>query len=165
VVKAYLGLGSNLGDREATLRSARQALERTFPGARFSSLYETEPLVVTDQPWFLNQVAEIDTELPPMGLLEYARELEGLHGRLRTVPKGPRTLDVDILLYGELVHREPVLELPHPGILHRKFVLVPLAELAGDRVLPGLGLTVRDALKKTTDAAQVRPAHGGTVTC
>jgi len=165
MVKAYLGLGSNLGDRAGTLRSARREITRAFPGARFSNIYETEPVELADQPWFLNQASEIGTDLTPAALLEWVRALERQHDRRRTVPKGPRTLDVDILLYGEAAFRADGLAVPHPGLLKRRFVLLPLSELAHDMVVPGSSMTVGDALKRLSDEAHVRPFDGGTATC
>jgi 2-amino-4-hydroxy-6-hydroxymethyldihydropteridine diphosphokinase len=153
---AYLSLGSNLGDRDGHLEEARQVIRNTFLPVRFSRLYETEPVDLKDQPWFLNQVAEVFTDLAPGTLLEWARLLEKGMGRQRDVPKGPRTLDVDILLYDDQVHFSEDLLLPHPRLHLRRHVLVPLAELAPDKALPGLGLTVLEALGKVEDKAEVR---------
>jgi 2-amino-4-hydroxy-6-hydroxymethyldihydropteridine diphosphokinase len=153
---AYLSLGSNLGDREATLSRARQALRERFAPVRFSSVYETEPVDLTDQPWFLNQVAEVPTDMPPETLLEWVRSLENRMGRRREIPKGPRTLDVDILLYDDRVLLREDLTLPHPRLAERRHVLVPLAELTPGLRLPPAGPTVRQALEKVKDHSQVR---------
>ena len=152
----YLSLGSNLGDRDGYLEKSRQAIRGSFPNARFSNVYETEPVEYREQPWFLNQVAELITEWPPETLLEWVQRLENRMGRQRKIPKGPRTLDVDILLYGEKTAKGNQLTLPHPGLIRRRHVLVPLLELAADKVLPGFGFTVADALKNVKDDSRVK---------
>jgi 2-amino-4-hydroxy-6-hydroxymethyldihydropteridine diphosphokinase len=154
--KVYLSLGSNLGDRDVNLEKARQAILETFPGACFSNVYETEPVEYLDQPWFLNQVAELKTEWPPETLLEWTQRLENRLGRRREIPKGPRTLDVDIVLYGERLASGDKLTLPHPGLTRRRHILVPLSELAAEKVLPGFGFTVADAIKNVKDNSQVK---------
>ncbi|HVM32744.1 MAG TPA: 2-amino-4-hydroxy-6-hydroxymethyldihydropteridine diphosphokinase [bacterium] len=153
---AYWSLGSNLGDREGYLANARRAFTLRFGGARFSRLYETEPVDVTDQPWFLNQVVEVESLDSPESLLEWARSLEASQGRQRVVPKGPRTLDVDLLLYGDWLRAEGDPLIPHPRMTQRRHVLAPLAELAPDLKIPGLSLTVARALEQVKDPAQVR---------
>lgn len=162
---AYLGLGSNQGDREALLSAARQAIRLSFPGARFSPLYETEPVGVRDQPWFLNQAAEIDTFLPPQGLLEWCLDLEKRNGRARTTPQGPRTLDVDVLLFGNEVLDEEHLTVPHPRMMERRFVLLPLSDLAPEMEIPGTGKTVGDALRNLRGSQAVKPYEGRRTTC
>jgi 2-amino-4-hydroxy-6-hydroxymethyldihydropteridine diphosphokinase len=130
-VKAYVGLGSNLGDREAAIRAALDALaaipETTL--TRASSLYDTEPAGEPDQPDFLNAVAELDTDLTPQQLLWNLMLIEKRLGRVRTTRWGPRTIDLDLLLAGDHVVDEPELKLPHPELTRRSFVLVPLVEL------------------------------------
>ena len=130
--RAYVGLGSNLGDRERTLLSAVDALAAT-PGVEVvavSSFAETEPVgAVRDQPRFLNGAVAIDTSLPPRELLDRLLEIEAEHGRVRDVPGGPRTLDLDLLVYGEEAVDEPGLTVPHPRLGEREFVLTPLREL------------------------------------
>lgn len=143
-VLAYIGLGSNLGDRQGTLRSA---LARLAP-RRVSSIVETEPWGRPDQPRFLNCVAEIETTLSPEALLDRLQELEREFGRARAERWGPRTLDLDLLLYGELEIRTPRLIVPHPFLAERRFVLEGLAELCPDRVVPGRGRTVRELLER-----------------
>ena len=144
----YVGLGSNLGDREATIRAA---LERLGAGdgidvVRVSSLRETEPVGYENQPRFLNGVAELRTELAPRVLLDRMLAVERDLGRVREGPRdGPRTIDLDLLVYGDLVVDEPGLEVPHPRMAERGFVLEPLAELAPDLLVPGRG-RVRDLL-------------------
>ncbi len=145
----YLSLGSNVGDREAYLRAAIEAL----PGAgievaRVSPVYETEPVDYTAQAWFLNLVLEARTELFPLQLLMRTARIEGTLGRVRTAPKGPRTLDIDILLYGNAVVRTEGLEIPHPRMSDRRFVLEPLAALAPDLRHPVLGQTMRELLNR-----------------
>ena len=142
-VRAYIGLGSNVGDRKATIDAA---LRRLAP-RRVSSLLETEPWGVTDQPRFLNAVAEIDTGLDPAGLLDFLQAVEREHGRVRDRRWGPRTLDLDLLLYGDQVIRTETLDVPHPRLAGRRFVLEGLAELCPDRPVPGLDRTVRELLE------------------
>ncbi len=128
---AYLGLGSNIGDREQNLKDALAKLAAPdLRVSRVSSVYETEPVGFTAQRWFFNIVVEIKTELFPMQLLARIGKIEQALGRARTVKNGPRTLDIDILLYGRAVVRTAKLEIPHPRIAERRFVLIPLAELA-----------------------------------
>lgn len=156
MARVYLSLGSNLGDRDRYLGLARADIQKHFQKVRFSSVYETEPVDLTDQPWFLNQVVEFETELSPKSLLEWARSLEAKAERQRDIPKGPRTLDVDILLVGDEVMEGPDLSLPHPRLEARRHVLAPLAELAPQRVLPKSGRTVQEALSRVEDKSQVR---------
>ncbi len=144
----YLSLGTNLGNRDQYLEQAREAIVKSFSLVRFSKVYETEPVEVTDQPWFLNQVAELRTDLAPETLLEWTRFLERQAGRQRETPKGPRTLDVDILLYDDWILDAEELALPHPRLEQRRHVLVPLMELAPERVLPVSQKTVQDALRQ-----------------
>ena len=146
--RAYLSLGSNRGGRRANLAEAlRRLAAPDVTVRRLSSLYETEPQDLPGQPWFLNLVAEIDTTLKPHALLERTRAVEVELGRQRLVPKGPRTIDIDVLLYGDLVADSPALVLPHPRIAHRRFVLEPLAELAPDLLHPVLGKSIRELLQ------------------
>jgi 2-amino-4-hydroxy-6-hydroxymethyldihydropteridine diphosphokinase len=142
VTLAYVGLGSNLGDREATLRRAAELI-----GAqRLSTIVETEPWGYENQPRFLNAVAEIDTPLAPRPLLTHLLDVERRLGRERVGPKwGPRTIDLDLLVYGDRMVDEPGLQVPHPRLAERLFVLEPLAELAPELEIPGSG-TVRALL-------------------
>lgn len=126
----YLALGSNLGDRRMHLQHALEKLQaRDLRLLRASSLYETEPMGLREQPWFLNQVAEFETELFPLQLLRRVHRVENALGRRRVVLNGPRTVDIDILLYGNSVVNAPDLTIPHPRYRERRFVLEPLAEL------------------------------------
>ena len=140
---AYIGLGSNLGDREATLAAAVEELDAA-PGVSVlgvSTLIDTEPVGVLDQPRFLNGALAIETELPPRELLDLLLAVEARFGRDRTaVPaQGPRTLDLDLLVYGEEEVDEPGLRVPHPRLHERAFVLRPLAEVEPELVVPGKG--------------------------
>jgi 2-amino-4-hydroxy-6-hydroxymethyldihydropteridine diphosphokinase len=136
VTIAYVGLGANLGDREATIRRAAELI-----GARrLSTIRETEPWGVEDQPLFLNAVAELDTKLPPRALLERLLQVERELGRTRDGARyGPRTIDLDLLLYGASTIDEPGLTVPHPRLQERFFVLEPLAELDPRLVVPSRG--------------------------
>jgi 2-amino-4-hydroxy-6-hydroxymethyldihydropteridine diphosphokinase len=135
-VRAYVGLGANLGDREGAIRRAAGLL-----GARrLSTIRETEPWGLVDQPRFLNAVAEIDTSLAPRGLLDRLLEIERMLGRRRSGPRwGPRTIDLDLLLYGDETVVEPGLTVPHPRLAERLFVLEPLAELDPSLNIRGFG--------------------------
>jgi 2-amino-4-hydroxy-6-hydroxymethyldihydropteridine diphosphokinase len=142
-VIAYIGLGSNLGDRRAMIADA---LERLKP-RRVSTVVETAPWGRTDQPPFLNAVAEIDTELEPAVLLDRLLDLERGLGRVRRERWGPRTIDLDLLLYGDRRVASEALSVPHPHLHERRFVLEGLAELCPERTVPGLDLTVRELLE------------------
>jgi len=137
MVTAYIGLGSNLGDRETAIRGAAAELG----AARLSTIRETEPWgPVAEQPLFLNAVAELETELSPRELLDRLLAIERAFGRVRDGERfGPRTLDLDLLLYGSEQISEPELTVPHPRLQDRLFVLEPLAELAPALEVPGLG--------------------------
>ena len=144
---AYLGLGSNLGDRAANLQKALECLASAgVQIVRRSSIYETEPQELREQPWFLNQVVEIETTLLPIELLARIRDIERELGRVRAVAKGPRTIDIDILFYEDVIIDTTELQLPHPRLADRRFVLEPLAELAPDLHHPATGRKVSDML-------------------
>jgi 2-amino-4-hydroxy-6-hydroxymethyldihydropteridine diphosphokinase len=136
-VLAYIGLGTNLGDRELNLRRALERLEELGP-VRASSFRETDPVGVTDQPKFLNAAAELATELPPAELLERLLEIERELGRDRATERrwGPRVIDLDLLLFGEEAIDEPGLTVPHPRLAERRFILEPLQELDPELTLP-----------------------------
>lgn len=140
----YLSLGSNLGERAENLRAGIERLKELGELRAVSGLYETEPVDVRDQPWFLNCVAELATELMPMQLLGRAQQIELELGRRRLRPKGPRTLDIDILLFGRALVDTPKLTIPHPALHERRFVLLPLAEIAPELRHPVLKRTMRE---------------------
>ncbi len=158
----YLSLGSNLGDRQANLRTAVGKLLNLGNVLTVSSIYETEPVEFTDQPWFLNCVALVQTEMLPKFFLEGIQEIEKEMGRQRTQPKGPRTIDIDILLFGNATIDTPQLRVPHPAMTLRRFVLAPLAEIASDVKIPGTKRTagqLLDALPKND--AKVKKFRSG----
>jgi 2-amino-4-hydroxy-6-hydroxymethyldihydropteridine diphosphokinase len=126
----YFGLGSNLGNREEMLLSAVEKLQAPdLRLLRVSSIYETEPVGLKEQPWFLNMVAEFESDLSPYELLERGQKVEQALGRIRTVINGPRTIDVDLILCGDTIVNSPGLKVPHARYLERRFVLQPLVEL------------------------------------
>jgi 2-amino-4-hydroxy-6-hydroxymethyldihydropteridine diphosphokinase len=142
VTAVYVGLGSNLGDRESMITRAADLID----ALRLSTIRETEPWGYEDQPAFLNAVAEVETDLSPRLFLGQLLDVEAGLGRERSGPRwGPRTIDLDLLLYGDLAVDEPGLTVPHPRLTERLFVLEPLAELAPSRKIPGNG-TVSEAL-------------------
>jgi 2-amino-4-hydroxy-6-hydroxymethyldihydropteridine diphosphokinase len=160
--RAYLGLGSNLGDREGTLEAAASLIE-ALPEVHItaaSGIYETDAVGGPEQPDYLNQVLEIETNLPPLRLLLELQIIERLLGRERAVRWGPRTIDVDILWYHGFSAADKELQLPHPRMEDRRFVLDPLAEIAPELVLPS-GRTVLEALACVQDQAVRRVMSGG----
>lgn len=156
----YLSLGSNLGDRGRNLRLAVEALRSA--GVEIlaeSSVYETEPVDFLGQPWFYNQVLKVGTELEPEALLKLLKSVETALGRVPGVPKGPRTIDIDILLADGLVHRSEVLVVPHPALESRNFVLVPLCEVAPATTHPVSGKTISALLAESRDRSRVAPVR------
>jgi 2-amino-4-hydroxy-6-hydroxymethyldihydropteridine diphosphokinase len=153
----YIALGSNVGDRAAWLAHAVEEMNRAGVRVlRQSALYETEPVGGPPQDWFLNAVVEAETELPPLQLLDTLRGIEQKLGRQRSIPSGPRTLDLDYLLDGESMVHTSALEVPHPRLAERRFVLQPLAELAPDLLHPILHKTISQLLASVKDSSQVR---------
>ncbi|TMZ46481.1 2-amino-4-hydroxy-6-hydroxymethyldihydropteridine diphosphokinase [Klebsiella pneumoniae] len=157
-VTVYLGLGSNLGDRLNHLQQAVEQLQAhpEIRVTRVSSIYETVPVGPVEQPDFLNMVVAAETTLAPEELLSAVQEIEQRLHRVRTIRWGPRTLDIDILLYGERVLRQEGLTLPHPRMEERAFVLIPLLEVAGNLRIPGSGATVQARLEAAPDRSGVR---------
>lgn len=154
----YLGLGANLGDREAALRAALDHLGasgQVTVGA-VSSLYETAPMYDTDQPAFLNAAARVITSLPPEALLDLLKQVEGTLGRIARHRYGPREVDLDILLYDDIVLHTPRLTIPHRRLAERAFALLPLAELAPPRPIAGIDRTVEALIPAALQLGAVR---------
>lgn len=147
-----------MGDRAANIARAIEALPaRGICVARQSRLYETEPVELREQPWFLNCVVEAQTNLMPLQLMRGLLGVEHEMGRLRRVPKGPRLIDMDILLFGTSIVRTAEVEIPHPRMTQRRFVLVPFAEIASGVRHPVLQKTIAELLAETQDRSEVRP--------
>ena len=160
--RVFLGLGSNLGNRERALGEAERRLdERGFRATRRSSTWHTEPVGGPPQGWFLNAVIEGQTALSPEALLETCLGIEREMGRERGERNGPRRIDIDILFYGDERREAPGLVIPHPRLHERRFVLEPLHEIAPDLVHPVLGVDVAELRRRCPDASAVR--RGGTI--
>jgi 2-amino-4-hydroxy-6-hydroxymethyldihydropteridine diphosphokinase len=158
---AYLSLGSNVGDRERQLRDAIARLESVGQVASVSSFYETEPVEFTDQAWFLNCAVALETDATPERLMSALLEIEQQMGRQRVQEKGPRTIDLDILLFtdsitGDVVIDAPALTIPHPAMQQRRFALQPLAEIAPEARHPVLKKTIRELLEALPAGQTVR---------
>jgi 2-amino-4-hydroxy-6-hydroxymethyldihydropteridine diphosphokinase len=154
----YLSLGSNVGDREANLRAAIAALPPAGIQVRqVSSIYETEPVDYLDQPWFLNCVLEVETDLKPPALLQALRSIESQLDNKKEFAKGPRKIDLDILLYGHETIATLDLQVPHPRMLQRRFVLAPLAEIAPTLKHPAWNATAAVLLDRLIDPSEVHP--------
>jgi 2-amino-4-hydroxy-6-hydroxymethyldihydropteridine diphosphokinase len=157
VTVAFVALGANLGEPRSQLEQAFVELD-AIPHTRVvrtSSLYRTEPVGYAAQPPFVNAVAQLETALPAERLLEELQAIEARHGRSRSFPNAPRTLDLDLLLFGKAVIQTPALEVPHPRMHERAFVLVPLLEIAPQAGIPGLGPARR--FLKTTQGVEKLP--------
>jgi 2-amino-4-hydroxy-6-hydroxymethyldihydropteridine diphosphokinase len=156
----YLSLGSNVGQRERHLRDAITRLKSAGRVASISSFYETEPVEVPaelrNQPWFLNCVVGLETTLSPAELIETTLQIERDLGRVRNQSKGPRTIDIDILLFGDAVIESPKLTIPHPAMHLRRFVLQPLVEIAPEICHPVLGKTARELLEELPPGQEVK---------
>jgi 2-amino-4-hydroxy-6-hydroxymethyldihydropteridine diphosphokinase len=146
--KVYLGLGSNLGNREENLARAREFLAERVKIVKCSSTYDTEPVGNSNQPRFLNMVCETRTALSPLGLLIVVKAIENKLGRMPGPPNSPRTIDIDILFYGDKMMDTPQLTIPHMRLRERAFVLVPLAEIVPELVDPVSKKTVMELLEK-----------------
>lgn len=160
VVTVYLGLGANLGDRMANLGNAVKRLLGKFAVKEISSVYETEPFGYEDQPLFLNAVLSGKTELGPFGLLDFVKQIEADLGRRPGFRNAPRPVDIDILLYGDIIVRTSRLVIPHPGIAGRAFVLVPLSEIGSGVVHPVNGKKIRELLAQVDGLEGVRAVGG-----
>jgi 2-amino-4-hydroxy-6-hydroxymethyldihydropteridine diphosphokinase len=156
MAKIYIALGTNLGDRLANLRDAIDALAPDVTIFHESTIYETPPWGYTDQPAFLNMVVEAETSLNSRALLDYLKKREDELGRVKNFRYGPRQIDLDILFYDDLVQDEADLQIPHPRLHERAFVLVPLADLVPDLVHPVLGKNVK-ALLSGLDFEEIKP--------
>ena len=159
--RVFLGLGSNIGNRQSFLTMANESL-RSRTEIHFvqeSPVYETSPWGVRDQPCFLNQVIEIETELRPLELLQLTKRIERKAGRQSGFKWEPRTLDIDILLYGNIRYADETIRIPHPHLHERRFVLEPLASIAPGLWIPGFGATAGELLVKCQDPGQVSIYH------
>jgi GTP cyclohydrolase-4 len=152
----YLGLGSNLGNRAGNIYRALRVLGSHIQLGRISSLYETEPVGLAEQPWFLNLVCCGETDLSPEALLNLAKTTERQMGRKPGARFGPRLIDIDILLYDDLVLRTPQLEIPHPRLHERAFVMIPLSEVAPGLVHPVLDREMRQLQDSSASTEEVR---------
>ncbi len=153
---AYLSLGSNLGDRKGNLREAERRLGAIGRIAAVSSFYETEPVEFTEQPWFLNCAVALETERTPQNLMTAILGIEKDMGRQRVQKKGPRVIDIDILLFGNAVLDSAEVTIPHPAMHERRFVLEPLAEIAPEARHPVLNKTIRELRDALPAGALVR---------
>ena len=156
----YLGLGSNLGDQHAYLKESIKRLRNCGTVKVISSFYKTEPVGYTDQAWFLNCVVKMITSLAAQELLEKIHEIEQYLGRIRTTRWGPRTIDIDILLYDNLVLETERLIIPHPRLHERQFVLAPLDEIAPEIIHPIFKQPIRELLLKTNDTSKIEKITG-----
>ena len=150
-VTAYLGLGTNMGDRQGNLDRALELLSQRLSIGKVSSIYDTEPVGNANQPRFLNLACQVSTSLAPTELLALAKGIESKLGRVPGKPNAPRPIDIDIIFYGDQVLETPELVIPHPRLTERAFVLVPLAEIAADLKHTVNGQTMRELLKAVTE--------------
>ena len=156
MVSVFLGLGTNLGDRDDNLRGAVAALAPFARVEALSGVWETAPLYVVDQPAFLNMAACVQTDLAPLDLLAQLKSLEDALGRVKSIRFGPRLIDLDILFHGQTVMESETLTLPHPRLSERRFALAPLAEIAADLIHPVSGLSIAQMLDRLPQADDIR---------
>ena len=161
MASAYMGLGSNLGSTTTNLRLAVTALSRLGTIAAVSPLYSTEPVGYADQNWFLNACVALQTDLSAEQLLTEIAKIEAALGRERTIPNGPRKIDIDLLFYDDLLVYTADLTVPHPRLHERRFVLEPLAAIAPELVHPGLGKTIAELLARIPPEPAVQLAQDG----
>ncbi len=156
-MKYFLSLGSNIGDREKNLKEACFLLEKSqIKILKSSSLYETQPVDYSSQPWFLNQMLEVRSGLFPEDLLDVIKKIETKLGRIKSIPKGPRKIDIDIILAGQTVLQTSRLKIPHPQMHKRNFVLIPLGEMASDVKHPVLKKTIKTLILDSDDPSEIR---------
>lgn len=157
-MRYFLCLGSNLGDREKNLEQAHSLLkEEGIKIIQLSSVYETQPVDLLSQSWFFNQVIEIETGIAPPGLLDLIKRIEKLMGRNTLIQKGPRAIDIDILLAEDKVIHTKELSIPHPRLEKRNFVLIPFAEISPETVHPLLKENIQNLLERSSDRSTVKP--------
>jgi 2-amino-4-hydroxy-6-hydroxymethyldihydropteridine diphosphokinase len=160
-MKYFLSLGSNLGDKKKNLKRASRLLKNaSIKILRASSFYQTQPVGHADQPWFINQVVEVETDLTPWALLALLQSIEKKIGRTKTVVNGPRLIDLDVLLADDTILDTPGLTIPHPRIAARNFVLVPLSEIAPEAQHPVLGKRIAVLLAESCDRSAVHKIGG-----
>ena len=155
-MQVYLGLGSNLGDRQASMEKALKLLKERLQIELVSSIYETEPVGYVEQPMFLNAVCCGQTELGPLQLLSLVKGIEASLGRVSSFPNAPRTIDVDIIFYGNMIMQTPELTIPHPRMEERAFVLIPLLEIASDLRHPISGESIKDLAERVRGSEGVK---------
>jgi len=156
MIRVFLGIGTNLGDRERNLQEARQVLSQRLEILKESSVYQTAPWGYLDQPAFLNQVIEAQTALSSLNLLDVLKQTENELGRQENFRYGPRLIDLDILFYGNRIIQTPRLQVPHPRLVERAFVLIPMAEIAPDFVHPQNKQTITQLLAALPDLGGVQ---------
>jgi len=161
-MKYFLSLGSNAGDRKKNMEDACLLIEKAhIKVLRSSSIYETQPVDYLSQPWFLNQMLEVSTTLLPDDLLDVVKKIETKLGRTKSIPKGPRKIDIDIILAGEFIQLTSRLEIPHPEMHKRNFVLIPLREMAPDVMHPILKKNIESLVKENDDPSEIKKYCSG----